>query len=215
MIAARRRGQNRSNELAPMRRVFWLVFLFLMGCGGEIKHPLVAHGIFLGPAGRPEEVISLKVPGSWELREGLKEVVLVAISPVRKGHDFRENLTVVSVPLEAGETGQAFVQRSLKEASKLEGFESLPSPDASRWALYRHSYGGQPVQVMAYFLTRESYGYIFAFSCAPDDFAETRGLFESIARTISVEPEQRQKMKELLDSLHKHDAVMNKHFPKH
>jgi len=61
----------------------------------------------------------------------------------------------------------------------------------------------------------ENFGYIFAFSCAPDDFAETRGLFESIARTISVEPEQRQKMKELLDSLQKHDEVMNKHFPKH
>ena len=216
-----------------MRRVFLLALFLLMGCGGEIKHPLVSHGIFLGPQGRPEEVVSLKVPDNWELRAGLKEVALVAISPVRKGHDFRENLTVVSVPLEQGETGSAFVARSLKEASKLEGFQSLPSPDATRWALYRHNYGGQPVQVMAYFLTRhnsattgavdssattgaaENFGYIFAFSCAPDDFAETRGLFESIARTISVEPEQRQKMKELLDSLQKHDEVMNKHFPKH
>lgn len=190
-----------------MRRAIVLVALALLcGCSNPPKPAPMSHGIYLSPENLGQ--VSLKLPSTWELREGLESVPLVALHPVEKGQTFRESLTFVAVPLAPDESPSQFITRSLEDASKqLQGFQALPSQDPERWAYYEHEYGGQTIDVMAYFLTRERTGYIFAFSCARSDVATAKPLFEAIARTISVEPEVFAQMKDLRDALQKHDLV--------
>lgn len=191
-----------------MRRAFVLLgLLLLMGCGNRPKPPLLLHGIYLSPENLGK--ISMKVPEDWELREGLERVPLIALSPVREGQTFRENLTLVTVPLQEGETGAQFVTRSLDEASKqVTGYKPLPTTDPEHWGFYQHEYGGQTIDVMAYCRTLDKTGYIFAFSCGVADGGEARKMFEAIAQTISVEPEAYAQMKDLRDTLQKHDEVV-------
>lgn len=189
-----------------MRRAFVLVgLLLLLGCGNRAKPPALLHGIYLGS----DNSVSMKVPEDWELREGLERVPLVAMSPAKKGQSFRPSLTMVTVPLQEGETLEQFVARSLDEARKqVKNFRVVPPPPPASWAYYEHDYGGQSIEVMAYFMVREQTGYIFAFACAPGDAGETRKLFEAIAGTIAVDPEAYGQMKDLRETLQKHDEVV-------
>lgn len=187
------------------RPVVLLALLLLLGCAQHPKPAAILHGIYLSADGK----VSMKLPEDWELREGLERVPLVALSPVQKGQTFRESLTFVAMPMQAGETVAQFIARNVEQASKqLKNFKSLPSQDPERWVFYQHEYGGQTIDVMAYILTREQNGYIFAFSCGTSDVAKARPLFEAIARTISVEPEAFTQMKDLRDSLQAHDQVV-------
>lgn len=180
--------------------------LLLTGCGSsEIPHAKAHYGIFLA------QPFTLKVPHDWEFRENFEGLRLVALSPVgQDNRQFRESLVVAVEPAAGDAT--ALADQSLKEArEKLVDYKEVERGDGPQpWAIYTHTYRGQPLKVRAVFATHEGKGYIFVYSASAADYDGLKAIFEESARTISFQPADRDRLDAWLKSMHKVDEEMVK-----
>ncbi|MEW6278485.1 MAG: hypothetical protein AB1758_07690 [Candidatus Eremiobacterota bacterium] len=184
--------------------VLALAALVLAGCAAQpIPHARSHHGVFVG------QDLSLKTPDDWELRAGLHRMVLMALSPVGKDNQqFRENLAVMAQALNPGESAREFADRNLQAArAALKDFrEVAQGEEAGRpWAVYSHVYAGQTLKVLACFVTHQEKGVILVFTSSEGEFPTLEPVFREVARTLSFEPADRDRLKTLQEKLNKAD----------
>jgi hypothetical protein len=163
-----------------------LLASFDCGCAAQ-KEPGRYHS--------KESESSIKLPDSWETREGVMGTAVIALSP-REGatDEFRENVNVVVEELPSGMALEGYIEASLSNMRKLatdynqveDGRTTIDGVDASR-LVYTHRMGQLDLQCLLYIIVKGRRGYNVTCSALQDTFETHRGRFEEIVATFRFE----------------------------
>jgi hypothetical protein len=151
-----------------------------------------ALGQAMGPYVSPAGGFTIMFPTAWEQRP-IAGGGIIALSPQETMADlFRENVNVVFEPLPTPMTVQQYAAANLQNmAASLQQFrvvEQGQGPVGTRqawWGVYSHTMG-QPLQVLAFFIVANGYGYVITCTGTPAEFARWRPIFVQVANTFRI-----------------------------
>lgn len=144
---------------------------------------------------------SIQLPVSWEVRENLPGVDMVAISPLeRKRDQFPETCAVAVAEIDQ-QTLEDFFQDRLKELKIVaRGFKAIKTGHETidelpaKWLIYEHQVGGLPLINLEYTLVDKGRGAVINLSTTKREFALWRANFEAIAKSFRFLPVQEEEV---------------------
>lgn len=157
-----------------------------------ISSPLIAET--METYASQENGFSIDFPTTWEKKQGLMGIDVMAFAPFDSPEDIlRENTNILVSTLETSMTSKEFVRQNLDGLEQiltdfvLEDQQEITLDGVKgTMILYRHKYNEIPLQVAQYLILVDNQAYIITFSSTPQDFPSYKPTFDAIIKSFKL-----------------------------
>lgn len=163
-----------------------LTLLALLGGCGRAREP--------GRHYDDKNGFSIRVPGDWQVREGLMGSAVAALRPAGPGEAWVENMNVMVDAIPSGTTATDYWAAAQKPMAKMfanyavrECGDEVVDGRPAHWSVYSHRMGTMDLEVLVYAVTQGPRGYVITCTAANGRLAHYRTQFQEICRSFRVE----------------------------
>ncbi|MGI9175661.1 MAG: DcrB-related protein [Rhodothermales bacterium] len=136
----------------------------------------------------------LAAPSDWTVREDVRSVHLIALSPQDGPDDpFRENLNVTTQDVPEGATLDAFYDDAFAEIAKSTiGFSEIETRNVriggvpAKRLVYEYPFGQRAFRVLTYVLLDGDQGYFLTGTALAEQYDHYAATFEQIAESFRL-----------------------------